>query len=671
MGVAERIVVPDSREQLWALLFEAAEIEHNLMCCYLYAYFSLKASADEGLTADEFTAVQRWRGEILDVAIEEMSHLAMVCNILSGLGAPAHYARMNFPIPPGAHPAGVVVKLAPFNLETLDHFIYLERPDTVEIADGRGFEPTQHYVRPLQADRLMAGTMDYRTVGQLYEAINLGMARLSERLGERQLFIGEVVHQMCPEVVALPHLKVVRCLKTAREAIDAIVRQGEGADAAETRSHYQRFLAVRAELLALREARPDFVPARPAAHNPVMRRPPTPEGKIWVTLEPASSLMDVGNAMYAHSLRCLALVYAGVDRTVQRGLASASVELMRLMTPVAVHLTTLPANPDQPHCTAGLSFATLRSAATLAVGPGTLPVLVERTREIAARALAVAARDPGSAALMQATATGLETLARRLSSLSMAPATIAPAPVAASSPAATAPLPPAAAPRPANGAAPPTPVPQPDGSERIPGGAVDLIYFGKRCIHARHCVLGQPKVFKANVEGPWIDPAATSVEGLLTVAHLCPSGAIGYRRNDGGPEEAAPPINLLQLRENGPLGLRAEMLLDGEPIGMRATLCRCGASKNKPYCDGSHNEIAFQATGEPATRPTEPLLQRGGPLRIEPETNGPLVVSGNLELCCGTGRTFDRLTSVRLCRCGGSATKPYCDGSHRHNGFRS
>jgi CDGSH-type Zn-finger protein/uncharacterized Fe-S cluster protein YjdI len=354
------------------------------------------------------------------------------------------------------------------------------------------------------------------------------------------------------------------------------------------------------------------------------------------------------------------------------------------MTPVAAHLTTLPASADQPHCTAGLSFATLRSAATLAVGPGTLPVLVERTREIAARALAVAAGDPGSAALMQSTAAGLETLARRLSSLSMTPAqaqaqastvataaTAATAANAASSAARAATTESFAAPAPATGAAPPTPVLQPDGSERIPGVAVDLIYFGKRCIHARHCVLGQPKVFKANVEGPWIDPAATSVEGLVTVAHLCPSGAIGYRRNDGGPEEAAPPINLLQLRENGPLGLRAEMLLDGEPIGMRATLCRCGASKNKPYCDGSHNEIAFQATGEPATRPTEPLPQRGGALRIEPETNGPLVVSGNLELCCGTGRTFDRVSSVRLCRCGGSADKPYCDGSHRRIGFRS
>lgn len=113
-------------------------------------------------------------------------------------------------------------------------------------------------------------------------------------------------------------------------------------------------------------------------------------------------------------------------------------------------------------------------------------------------------------------------------------------------------------------------------------------------------------------------------------------------------------------------------MLDGEPIGMRAVFCRCGASKNKPFCDGSHNEIKFQASGEPATRPDIKALEvRDGPLAVDPEINGPLVVSGNLELCCGTGRTFDKVTSVRLCRCGGSQNKPYCDNSHRSNGFTS
>jgi CDGSH-type Zn-finger protein/uncharacterized Fe-S cluster protein YjdI len=197
------------------------------------------------------------------------------------------------------------------------------------------------------------------------------------------------------------------------------------------------------------------------------------------------------------------------------------------------------------------------------------------------------------------------------------------------------------------------------------------LYETKRCIHARHCVLGEPGVFIANVQGPWLDPDATSVEGMVTVAHMCPSGAIRYSRKDGGQEEAAPPVNLVQLRENGPLGIRAELYLDGNPAGYRATLCRCGASQNKPFCDGSHKAIPFVASGEPETRPSEPLAVRNGVLDVRPQRNGPLVVRGNLELCAGTGRTIDRVTSARLCRCGGSANKPFCDGTHSRIGFQS
>lgn len=658
----ETIAVPTSREQLWGLLAEAAEIEHHLMCCYLYAAFSLKEGTDEDLSEVELAAVRRWRAEIFSVATEEMGHLATVCNILSGIGAPAHLDHQNFPVSPGYHPAGVVVKLTPFNPQTLAHFIYLERPDGADVVDGTGFEPARQYVRDSGMDRLMTVTTEYRTVGQLYESISLGLAGLARAIGEDRLFVGQPAHQLSAEVCGLPGLKVVRCLVTARAAIDAIVRQGEGAEAAETRSHYQRFLAIRHEYDALLAARPGFRPARMSAHNPVMRRPPTPEGKLWITEEPAASMLDLGNALYNHCLRCLSLAYSGVDAATQQALVRASVELMHLLSPIACRLGTLPANPVLPEATAGLSFATLRSAAALLADTVSVDLLVERIRDMSQHCTCIATAHGELAPLLQATREGLDRLATRLSR------------GAGHAREAAAAAPPAAAPvtpLPAAPAAAPTPIPLGDGSEVIPGARIDIVYSGHRCIHARHCVLGLPGVFRANVEGPWIHPDATTAEQLVTVAQMCPSGAIRYQRHDGGEEEPAPPVNLVQIRENGPLGIRAEIVLDGEPIGMRAVLCRCGASKRKPYCDGSHNEVQFKATGEPDTVASQPLPVRNGPLRVEPETNGPLAVTGNLEICCGTGRTINRVTSVRLCRCGGSSNKPYCDDTHRRNGFRS
>ena len=76
-----------SREQLIHDLCEAAELEHNLMCTYLYAAFSLKAGVEDGLSSDEAAAVARWRQAIVDVAIDEMGHLTAVWNIASALGA--------------------------------------------------------------------------------------------------------------------------------------------------------------------------------------------------------------------------------------------------------------------------------------------------------------------------------------------------------------------------------------------------------------------------------------------------------------------------------------------------------------------------------------------------------------------------------------------------------
>ncbi|MDX2024402.1 MAG: CDGSH iron-sulfur domain-containing protein [Deltaproteobacteria bacterium] len=207
--------------------------------------------------------------------------------------------------------------------------------------------------------------------------------------------------------------------------------------------------------------------------------------------------------------------------------------------------------------------------------------------------------------------------------------------------------------------------------ERVTGKRITLAFEAKRCIHSRHCVLNGPDVFLANVPGAWIHPDAASADTVVAIAQMCPSGAITYERTDGEPNERVPLVNVARVRENGPYAFTADLQLDGREPMIRATLCRCGASQNKPFCDGSHNGIKFSATGEPATISTEPLAERGGALAVSPQPNGPLFVTGNLEICAGTGRILHRVTSAKLCRCGGSAKKPFCDGTHARIGFEA
>jgi CDGSH-type Zn-finger protein/uncharacterized Fe-S cluster protein YjdI len=207
------------------------------------------------------------------------------------------------------------------------------------------------------------------------------------------------------------------------------------------------------------------------------------------------------------------------------------------------------------------------------------------------------------------------------------------------------------------------------GTEEVRGKLVVIGFDGDRCIHSRACVLDRPDVFVPNVKGEWIHPDAASPDEVAALACNCPSGAIRYERLDGGPAEAPPLVNVARVRENGPLALHGDIRISGAPDGTRRALCRCGSSKAKPYCDGSHASAGFVATGEPAVKESQPLAARAGPLEVKPQPDGPLLVEGNLEVVSGTGRTINRATKVFFCRCGQSQNKPYCDGAHKRVGF--
>jgi CDGSH-type Zn-finger protein/uncharacterized Fe-S cluster protein YjdI len=195
-----------------------------------------------------------------------------------------------------------------------------------------------------------------------------------------------------------------------------------------------------------------------------------------------------------------------------------------------------------------------------------------------------------------------------------------------------------------------------------------VIRANNRCIHSRHCVLDRPDVFVPNAQGPWIRPAAQSADTIAAQVQKCPSGALTFERLDGGAQEVAPVLNTARVFENGPLALHGDLEIAGERM-FRATLCRCGASKNKPFCDHSHADSGFAATGEPATKSAEPATSAGGVLKITPQKNGSLMLEGELEICAASGRTLSRESKTWLCRCGHSSKKPFCDGTHKRVGF--
>jgi len=547
-----------------------------------------------------------------------------------------------------------VMRLQGFSLATVEHFEFVERPHGADVRDSDDFAPTRRYRRAQAVTgRLSPLSLDYETVGALYSALRAGLDAFAARHGEGALFLGDAALQVDAAHAPLPGVCRVVDLASAQRAFDTIVTQGEGAGAETERSHFNRFVALRAELLARLAEDPTFEPAWPAATNPVMNAPMDPSVRVHVDHPDIAPWLDIGNALYTTSLRCLAQGFGAAEPAAKAAWLGVSAELMRALVPVGQGLAARPAHADVALPHAGLTFTSLRTLAPLPGGTAARFV-AERLGELVARAraLRVVAVPGETTSTWQRVIDALLRQQRRLEALDGA------APPAPEPPAAPAAAPPAAQ-------APASPV------EVVTGRALTVLFEGRRCIHSRHCVLDAPGVFKANTPGAWIFPDAVSPEALVEVAHKCPSGAIRYVREDGGAAEAPPAVNTLFVRENGPYAVRAALDVGGDVSRYRATLCRCGQSKNKPYCDGSHVGAAFRASGEPETTAPDPLPARDGALVFTPVRNGPLRVEGNVEICAGTGRTVARVTQARLCRCGHSKTKPFCDLSHVAAGFEA
>jgi CDGSH-type Zn-finger protein len=117
------------------------------------------------------------------------------------------------------------------------------------------------------------------------------------------------------------------------------------------------------------------------------------------------------------------------------------------------------------------------------------------------------------------------------------------------------------------------------------------------CAHVGHCTDGLDKVFDGKRQ-PWIDPDGAAAQAIIAVIKKCPSGALSYTIAGGAPAEAGPPS--ISAIADGPFAVTGGALMPGQAFAQGApadhfTLCRCGASRNKPFCDGSHWDAGFKA----------------------------------------------------------------------------
>jgi hypothetical protein len=134
--VAEPRLRVETWEELVYLLGQACEIEHGLMCEYLYPQFSLKRSPAQGLTPGQLARVQAWEAALISVIKQEMLHLALSTNILRRRGTPLRAAQLSDPLPlvPFRRPDALV----PFGERAVRHFMYLERPEGMALDDAGG-----------------------------------------------------------------------------------------------------------------------------------------------------------------------------------------------------------------------------------------------------------------------------------------------------------------------------------------------------------------------------------------------------------------------------------------------------------------------------------------------------------------------------------------------------
>ena len=311
------------------------------------------------MTATQLQAIERWRAGVARVATQEMLHLALVRNLLASIGAAPHLSRPNLPPPPGRYPAAFRLAYLPFGERALRHFMYLERPEGMQLADPAARRALRRAApAPVGPGELAPRPQDFATIGHLYRAIEAGFRRLADRYGEARLFCGPRRAQATAAAFRWPELVAVDDLASAQAAIDTIIEQGEGAQGDWRRAHFGQFVAMLDEYLAMRRQDPTFEPARPLLPANVRPHERGPAGPL-ISDRTTARCADLFNVGYEVLLLLLQRYFAHTEESDAQldTLAGVGLGIMvEVLAPLGRLLTRLPVGGAHPGRTAGPSF---------------------------------------------------------------------------------------------------------------------------------------------------------------------------------------------------------------------------------------------------------------------------------------------------------------------------
>lgn len=423
----EAPVVIEDREELIFMLSEAATIEHMIMCEYLYAAFSLKRDVNEGLTEAQLKVITRWERVISLVATQEMLHLALVSNLLTAIGAIPFFLHPNFPQRAKYYPPDVQLALMPFGQDALMHFLYLERPEGMDLEDAPEFKvlaiPKPNIT--LEDDQIVPQTQDFATVGHLYRGIEHGFRYLVDKYGEQGVFIGPPQAQATQQYFGWPELIAVTDLASACKAIETIIEQGEGARGDWHEAHYGRFLQIMQEYHEMKQQDPNFEPTRPVEAAYV--RPPSDTRDFSLITDPLTAgVSELFNASYEVLLQMLTRYFIHENETEEelKTLSGTAVDGMFLaIKPLGQLLTTLPVGAECPGKKAGATFEIYRTGYILPHRRAAWHILHERLLELAAYADKLSKQSSAPTTELQAVEQNFQKLAAALAQhISAAPA---------------------------------------------------------------------------------------------------------------------------------------------------------------------------------------------------------------------------------------------------------